>query len=307
MEGGNATDGAGGANETGQEESKRGISPASPANTERSIKERNLPFGLGRGVVGLLTVARPEQQLPSKTTKVARPGLSSAEAIKVARPEMSQDNFDLDTGDSAQASPATVVMSPECQAQVARWKEQSLLPKIVPPGHETPNVKAAMPSVPGETMMLCPQEIAPVRYEAGVGQATTPLTSLGQVASRSYGLHRGSPNRKEDFAETIMGEALGDEGDEFQAMFEDANLAQKQSPPPPRDHYEEPTDYSSEDSNEFAFTSEGTFNDGFFDNREQSQYKAQAHVNEMEKSQTEAQANMDEREKSQDKAKANED
>jgi phage-related protein len=101
-----------------------------------------------------------------------------------------------------------------------------------------------------------------------------------------------------------MGGALGDEGDEFQAMFEDANLAQKQSPPPPRDHYEE-TDYSSEDSNEIAFASDGTYNASFFDQREQSQDKAQANVDEREKSQDQAQANMDEREKSQDKAQAN--
>ena len=114
MEGGNATDGAGGTDGTGQGEPKRESSPTSPTKTARSAKESNLPFGSGKGHVELLTVARPEQQLPSETTKVARPEQQSpAEAIKVARPEQSQDNFDLDTRVTEQASPATVVMSPQ--------------------------------------------------------------------------------------------------------------------------------------------------------------------------------------------------
>jgi hypothetical protein len=176
MESGNATDGAGRTDGTGQGETKRESSPTPLAKTARSDDESNLPFGLGKGYVELMKVAKPEQQSP-------------AEATKFARPEQSQDNFDLDTGVPEQASPATVVMSPRSQAQVARWKAQSLLPKIVPPGHEpeifqrrviensarqagdspptkaempllgepmTPIVKAAMPSAPEETMMLVP-------------------------------------------------------------------------------------------------------------------------------------------------------
>jgi hypothetical protein len=137
MEGGNATDGAGRTDETGQGETKRGSSPTPLAKTARSDDENNLPFGLGKGYVELMKVARPEQQSLAEATKVARPEQQSpAEATKVASPELSQDNFDLDTGVPEQASPATVVMSPGSQAQVTRWKAQSLLPKIVPPGHE---------------------------------------------------------------------------------------------------------------------------------------------------------------------------
>ncbi len=86
MEGGNATDGAGGTDETGQEEPKRESSPAKtarsikernlPAMTERSIEESNLPFGLGKGHVELLTVEGPVQ-LPSGTTKGAIPNLQA--------------------------------------------------------------------------------------------------------------------------------------------------------------------------------------------------------------------------------------
>ncbi len=193
----------------------RKSSPTSPTKTARSAKESNLPFGLGKGHVELLTVARPEHQLPSETTKVARPEQHPpAEAIKVARPELSQDNSDLDTGVAEQASPATVVMSPQEVAQVARWKLQGLLPRIVPPGHEpelgqrrtvppttaampisgseTPIVKAAMPSAPEETMMRCPQEIAPVRYKSGEGQAAT--SQQMQIAGALWHKMRRSKN-----------------------------------------------------------------------------------------------------------------
>jgi hypothetical protein len=193
----------------------RESSPTPPAKTARSAKESNLPFGLEKGHVELLTVARPEQQLPSGTTKVARPNQQAPrEAAQL------QDNFDLDTGVTEQASPATVVMSPGSQAQVARWKLQGLLPKIVPPGHEpeiaqrrivpsttaamplsgkpmSPIVKAAMPSAPEETMMLCPQGIAPVLYESGKGQTATSLMSLGHVAVNSHGSSHGFPKSKE--------------------------------------------------------------------------------------------------------------
>ena len=67
--------------------------------------------------------------------------------------------------------------------------------------------------------------------------------------------------------------------------------------------YEDPTDYSSEDSAE-VFTTNETFLAGFFDQREQSQDEAQANVNEREKSQTKAQANVNERERSQTQAQA---
>jgi hypothetical protein len=292
MEGGNATDGAGGTDETGQGELMRESSPTSPTKTARSAKESNLHFGLERGHVELLTVARPER-------------LSPTEAIKVARPGLSQDNFDLDTGDPDQASPATVVMSLGSQAQVVRWRAQGLLPKIVPPGHEpefgqrrmvpptteivpisgheTPIVKAAMPSVPEETMMLCPQEIAPVRYETGEGQATTSLMSLGQVASSSNGPHHGFPSRKEVFTDTVMGENLEDEGDDFQTMLEDGVPNHRQSPLPFRglDAYDIETSYSSEDETE-VFANEDTFGTAFFepqmqsDNGAQAQHEAQA-------------------------------
>jgi hypothetical protein len=85
----------------------RESSPTPPAKTSRSAKESNLPFGLEKGHVELLTVARPEQQLPSGTTNVARP---NQQAPREAA--QSQDNLDLDTGVTEQASPATVVMSP---------------------------------------------------------------------------------------------------------------------------------------------------------------------------------------------------
>jgi hypothetical protein len=307
MEGGNATDGAGRTDETGQGEIKRGSSPTSPAKTARSAKESNLPFGLGKGHVELLTVARPELQLPSGTTKVARPERQSpAEATKVARPELSQDNVDLDTGVTEQASPATVVMSPGSQAQMARWKLQSLLPKIVPPGHEPeiaqrrvvppttaamplsgktmfPIVKAAMPSAPKETMMLCPQGIAPVLYESGKGQAATSLMSLGHVAVNDHRSSHSFPNSKEVFTDTVMEEALEDGGEDLQRLLEDEKPILRLSPSPLRDMDEISVSYSSEGSAE-VFTTEETFNAGFFepqerfDNRAQAQYEAQANV-----------------------------
>jgi hypothetical protein len=108
MEGGNAIDGAGGTEETGQGEPMRESSPTSPTKTARSAKESNLPFGSGKGHVELLTVARPEQQLPSWTTKVARPNQQAPqEAVK------SQDTFDPNTSGPEQITPATIVMNPE--------------------------------------------------------------------------------------------------------------------------------------------------------------------------------------------------
>ncbi len=50
MEGGDATDGAGGTDETGQEEPKSESSPTSPAMTARSIEERNLPHKNTKGM-----------------------------------------------------------------------------------------------------------------------------------------------------------------------------------------------------------------------------------------------------------------
>jgi hypothetical protein len=298
MEGGNTTDGAGRTDETGQGETKRESSPTPLAKTARSDDESILPFGLGKGYVELMKVARPEQQSP-------------AEATKVARPELSQDNFDLDTGVPEQASPATVVMSPESQAQVTRWKAQSLLPKIVPPGHEpeisqrrvlensarqagdspptkaampllrepmTPIVKAAMPSAPEETMMLCPQGIAPVLYESGKGQAATSLMSLGNVTTSSHGASHDYPKSKEVFTDIVMEEALEDEGDDLQQMLEDEKPIRRPSPSPLRDLYEEETSYSSEDSAE-VFPTDETFNAGFFEPQEQFDNGAQAQSN----------------------------
>ncbi len=313
IEGGNATDGADMADETGQGETKRESSPTPLATAARSDDESNLPFGLGKGYVELLKVARPEELSPAEATKVARPEqLSPTEAAKVARPELSQDYMDLDDGVTEQASPATVVMSPGSQAQVERWKLQSLLPRIVPPGHEpeiaqrqivppttaampllgepiTPIVKAAMPSAPEETMMLCPQGITPVRYESGKGQAATPLLSLGNV--------------KEVFTDIVMEEALDDEGEDLQQMLEDEKPIRRQSPSPLRDLYEEETSYSSEDSAEVLPTGEA-FGAGFFEPQEQfddeaqAQYEAQANV---QNSRTE---NADERVQTHEMARA---
>ena len=140
--------------------------------------------------------------------------------------------------------------------------------------------------------MLCPQGITPVLYETGEGSATTSLVSLGNLKG------------KEGFKDTIMEEALGDEGNEFQAMLEERKQFQKQSPSPPRDCYEDQTDYSSDDSAE-VFTTDETFLAGLFDRREQSQDEAQANVTEREQSQYEAQADVNEREQSQDETQAN--
>jgi hypothetical protein len=274
----------------------RESSPTSPTKTARSAEESNLPFGLGRGHVDLVMVARPEQQLPSRTTKVARPKLlSPADWIKgleqpnfqISNPITAQDILDAETELQNQASPATVVMSPGDQAQVARWREQSLLPKIVPPGHEpeigqrqmVPPTTAVMPSVPGETMMLRPQEIAPVRYETGKGQPTTSLMSLGQVASNSHGSNNGFPKGKEVFTDAVMDEDL-----DFQALLDGGVPNHRQSPLPFRglDAYEEETNYSSEDSTE-VFATDDTFGKDFFESQMQSDNRAQA--------QNEAQAN----------------
>jgi hypothetical protein len=159
MEGGNATDGAGRTDETGQGEPMRERSPSPPDKTARSDKDNNLPFGLGKGYVELAEVARPEQQLPVEVeaTKVARP-----EQKAPAEAAQSQDTFDSDSGGPEQPSPATIVMSPGDQAQVARWKEEDRMGKIVPNGHDpeiaqrrmessarqdfgTPPTQAAMP------------------------------------------------------------------------------------------------------------------------------------------------------------------
>ena len=137
--------------------------------------------------------------------------------------------------------------------------------------------QAAMPSTSVETMMLCPQSITPILYETGIGQATTSLVSLGNVQGG------------EAFRDIIMEEALGDEGNDFQAMLDEGKPILKQSPSPPRDCYEQQTDYSSDDSVD-AFTTDATYIARFFDQREQSQDEARANVDEREKSQTKAQA-----------------
>jgi hypothetical protein len=80
MEGGNAEDGAGGADETGQEEPVRESSLSPTAKIERSIKERNLPFGLGMGIEGLVEVARPNLQAPDEASQ------SQNSATKAAMP-----------------------------------------------------------------------------------------------------------------------------------------------------------------------------------------------------------------------------
>ena len=286
MEGGNATDGAGGTDETGQGEPMRESSPTSPTKTARSIEESNLPFGLGRGHVELVTVARPERQLPSGTTKVARPKrLSPADWEKGLRqpdfsipcPITAQDILDAEAVLREQASPATVVMSPGDQAQVARWKEQSLLPRIVPPGHE-PGIgqrrvvsptTAAMPSVPGETTMLCPLVIAPVRYETGIGQPTTSLMPLGQVASSSHGSTHGFPKGKEVFTDAVMDDDLDNVGEDLQTLLEDGVPSHRQSPLHFQglDAYEIETSYSSEDSTE-VFATNDTFSTAFFESQQ---------------------------------------
>jgi hypothetical protein len=293
MEGGNAADRAGRTDEAGQGEPKRESSPSSPDKTARSDEESSLPFGLGKGYVELKEVERPEQMMPAKATKVARPNQKAPREAA-----QSQDNFDLDTGVTEQASPATVVMSPGSQAQVARWKVQSLLPKIVPPGHEpvisqrrivppitaaiplsgkpmSPIVNAAMPSAPEETMMLCPQGISPVPYESGKGRAATSLMSLGNVTTSSHGANHGFPKSKEVFTDIVMEEALEDGGEDLQRMLEDEKSIHRQSPSPLRDLYEENTNYSSEDSTE-VFTTEKIFNARFFEPQEQFDNGAQA-------------------------------
>ena len=292
MEGGNATDGAGGTDETGQGEPMRESPPTPPTRTARSTEESNLPFGFGKGHVELVTVARPALQLPSRTTKVARPERRSlAEATKFARPGLSQDYLDSDSGAPEQASPATIVMSPGSRAQVERWKVQSLLPKIVPPGHEpefgqqlivppakaamsnsrpeTPVAKAAMPSDPGETMMLCPQEIAPVRCETGEGQPTTSLMPLGQVASSSHGSTHGFPKGKEVFTDAVMEDDIDNVGEDLQTLLEDGVPSHKQSPLHFQglDAYEIETSYSSEDSTE-VFATNDTFSTAFFESQQ---------------------------------------
>jgi hypothetical protein len=207
-------------------------------------------------------------------------------------------------------------MSPGSQAQAARWKAQSLLPKIVPPGHEpeisqrqviensprqagdspptkaampllgepmTPIVKAAMPSAPEETMMLCPQGIAPVLYESGKGQAATSDMSLGNVRTSNHGASHDYPKSKEVFTDIVTKEALEDEGEDLQQMLEVEKPIPRLSPSPLRDMDEISVSYSSVVSAE-VFTTEETFNAGFFepqerfDNGAQAQYEAQANV-----------------------------
>jgi hypothetical protein len=117
MEGGDATDGADRTEEIDQGEPLENESdPTPPIKTARS-DEQSYPSSEQKDANPLLTVARPEQQSPS-------------EAVKP------QDTFDPNTSGPEQLTPATVVMSPENQAQVARWKEQDRMGRIVPPGHD---------------------------------------------------------------------------------------------------------------------------------------------------------------------------
>ncbi len=131
--------------------------------------------------------------------------------------------------------------------------------------------------------MLCPQGIAPVLYESGEGQAATSLMSLGNVTDNNHGSSHGFPNRKEVFTDTVMEEALEDGGEDLQRLLEDEKPILKQSPSPLRDMDEISVRYSSEGSAK-VFTTEETFNAGFFepherfDNGAQAQYEAQAHV-----------------------------
>jgi hypothetical protein len=305
MEGGNATDGAGGADETGQEEPKRESSPTSPAMTARSIEERNLPFGLGKGLVELLTVARPVQ-LPSGTTTVARPNLQAPQEASQSQNSARQAAMPSTNVEARQAAMSRELKFMQSEIisqdrtndyqlalmeQTRLWRK-SLRERGAVSNEETASTAAAASPNTMETMMLCPQGITPVLYETGKGQATASLVSLGNVKG------------KEVFTDTSMEEALEDEGNEFQAMLEDVKQIQRQSPSPPRDLYEEPTDYSSEDSTEVVFTSDETFHAGFFDQREQSQDEAQANVNEREQSQTKAQANVNDKVQTQEMAQA---
>jgi hypothetical protein len=248
MEGGNATDGAGGTDETGKEVPMRESSLSPTAKTERSIKERNLPFGLGMGIVGLVEVARPSTQAPDEASQ------SLYSATKAAMP-----STNVETNQAAMSS--TNVGTKQA----------------VMPSSNVESKQAAMPSTNEETMMLCPQAITPILYETGIGQATASLVSLGNVKG------------VEAFRDIIMEEALGGEGNDFQEMLDGGKPILKQSPSPPRDCYEQQTDYGSDGSVD-AFTTNATYIARFFDQREQSQDEARANVDEREKSQTKAQA-----------------
>jgi hypothetical protein len=193
-----------------------------------------------------MTVARPERQLSVEAAKVARPGQQSpSEAIK------SQDTFFLATDGLEQLTPATIDMSPDDQAQVARWREQASKGRIVPPGHEstvvqrfdalsrvlaldglaensdrqdvgTPTkqatapvfhiVKAAMPALQNDSMMLCPQAVAPVLYESAKGQESTPLQPLGITKAKCREATHSFSHRSEVevLTDTKMIEGLDD-------------------------------------------------------------------------------------------------
>jgi hypothetical protein len=149
----------------------------------------------------------------------------------------------------------------------------------------SPVVKAVMPSAPEETMMLCPQGIAPVRYESGKGQAATCLTFLGNVTANRHGSSHRFPRSSEVFTDMNEDDALGDEREGFQRLLERGEPNDRQSPLPFRglDMYEVETSYSSEDSVE-VFPTDDAFSAEFFepqeqsDNRAQAQYEAQASV-----------------------------
>ncbi len=128
----------------------------------------------------------------------------------------------------------------------------------------SPIVKAAMPSAPKETMMLCPQGIAPVLYESGEGQAATSLMSLGNVTENSHGSSHGFPKSNEVFTDISMEEALEDGGEDLQRLLEDEKPTHRQSPSPLRDFDEISVSYSSEDSAE-VFTTDETVNETFFE------------------------------------------
>ncbi len=107
----------------------------------------------------------------------------------------------------------------ELLEQTRLWRRSLRERGAASKGEAASTASAASPSTM-ETMMLCPQGITPVLYQSGKGQATASLVSLGNVKG------------KEGFTDTIMEEALGDEGNDFQAMLEDVKQIKRQSPSP---------------------------------------------------------------------------
>ncbi len=240
--------------------------------------------------------------MPSGTATVARPNLQARQEASQSQNSARQAAMPSTNKKARQAAMPrelrftqqeitsqdhTNEIQLELLEQARLWR-RSLRERGAVSNEEAASAASAASPNTMETMMLCPQGITPFLYETGKGQATASLVSLGNV------------NGKEGFTDTSMEEALGDEGNEFQSMLEDVKQIQKQSRSPPRDCYEDPTDYSSEDSAE-VFTTNETFLAGFFDQR-QSQDEAQANVNEREQSQTKAQANLNEKVQTQEMA-----